>query len=88
MHSTRRLPLEGLCNARDLGGYAADGGVTRFGVYIRSEAPCGLPEHTVRALRDYGVTMAVDLRSEKESSVRPSALLEALRCVSCARRSL
>ena len=83
MHSTRRLPLEGLCNARDLGGYAADGGVTRFGVYIRSEAPCGLPEHTVRALRDYGVTMAVDLRSEKESSVRPSSLLEALRCVSC-----
>ena len=84
MNPTRRLLLEGLCNARDLGGYAtAGGGVTRFGVFVRSEAPCGLPPETVRALRAYGVTMSVDLRSEKESSVRPSSLLEDLRCVSC-----
>ena len=83
MHSTRRLPLEGLCNARDLGGYAADGGVTRFGVYVRCEAPCGLPAGTVRALQDYGITRSVDLRSCKESLLRPSSLLEAMECISC-----
>ena len=83
MHSTRRLPLKGLCNARDLGGYAADGGVTRFGVYVRSEAPCGLPPETVHALKAYGIATAVDLRSEKESTLRPSSLLSDLRCVSC-----
>ena len=83
MKFARRLPLEGLCNARDLGGYAARGGVTRFGVYVRSEAPCGLPAETVRRLKAYGVTTSVDLRSLRESRLRPSALLEEMECVSC-----
>lgn len=83
MNPTRRLPLKGLYNARDLGGYAADGGVTRFGVYVRCEAPCGLPEETVHALRDYGIATAVDLRSLAESRLRPSSLQGTLTCVSC-----
>ncbi len=83
MHHVRRLPLEGLYNARDLGGYAAAGGVTRFGVYVRCEAPCGLPEATVRALRDYGIRTAVDLRSLEETETRPSDLRAAMECLSC-----
>ena len=84
MGAVRRLPLEGLYNARDLGGYAtADGGVTRFGVFVRCEAPCGLPESTIRALEAYGIRGAVDLRSLAESQLRPSDLRSAMACYSC-----
>ena len=84
MGFVRRLPLEGLYNARDLGGYAAaGGGVTRFGVFVRCEAPCGLPERTVRALEQYGIRAAVDLRSLEESHLRPSDLREVMICHNC-----
>jgi len=84
MHLARRLPLESLCNARDLGGYAtADGGVTRFGVYVRSEAPCCLPASDVDRLRDYGVRLSVDLRGLSEIALRPSCLPPRIESVAC-----
>ena len=83
MAHVRRLLLDGLWNARDLGGYAVPGGSTRFGVFVRSEAPCGLPEATVRALWDYGIRAAADLRSRQETSLRPSGLLGTMDCRSC-----
>ena len=80
----RRLLLDGLWNARDLGGYAvAGGGRTRFGVFVRSEAPCGLPETTVRALWNYGIRATADLRSRQETSLRPSDLLGTMDCHNC-----
>lgn len=40
MAQMRRLPLKGLYNCRDLGGYPTENGrVTKFGVFLRSEAP-------------------------------------------------
>ena len=84
MRYARRLLVKGLWNARDLGGYATkDGGVTRFGVFVRSEAPCGLPEPTIRALTNYGIRTAVDLRSPAEVRARPSDLLDAMACIPC-----
>ena len=84
MKFARRLPLPGLYNARDLGGYpTAGGGVTRFGVFVRCEAPCGLPEATVRALTEYGIRTAVDLRSAAEVETRPSDLRSAMCCIQC-----
>ena len=74
MQQARRLPMEGLHNARDLGGYAAAGGVTRFGVFVRSEAPCRLTERDAAFLRDYGVRAAADLRGLSEITLRPSDL--------------
>lgn len=76
MKHLRRLPMPGLQNCRDLGGYAADGGVTRFGVFLRSEAPCGLDEHGIEYLRQYGLTRSLDLRGGPEIDWRPSALAE------------
>ena len=71
----RRLPLKGLYNARDLGGYPVAGGKqTAFGRFVRSEAPCELGEEDIQALADYGITMSMDLRSLREQSVRPSSL--------------
>ncbi|MFI3312792.1 MAG: tyrosine-protein phosphatase [Eubacteriales bacterium] len=74
MRHTRRLILDGLYNARDLGGYATPQGATRFGVFIRSEAPCDLPAKTTEELREYGITATVDLRGEAEQIKRPSDL--------------
>lgn len=75
MVRARRLLLKNLFNARDLGGYpTSEGKVTKFGVFIRSEAPCELPQEDINALRDYGVTMSIDLRGTGERSSRPSSL--------------
>lgn len=75
MVKARRLLLKNLFNARDLGGYpTADGKVTKFGVFVRSEAPCELPQEDINALRDYGVTLSIDLRGTGERSSRPSSL--------------
>lgn len=75
MAQMRRLPLKGLYNCRDLGGYPAENGrVTKFGVFLRSEAPCELPREDVEQLVDYGVTGTMDLRSEGERMARPNEL--------------
>lgn len=75
MAYTRRLRLQGLHNTRDLGGFPTkDGCRTRFGVFLRSEAPCNLPQEDVDALIAYGVRASVDLRSTDETKSRPSSL--------------
>lgn len=73
----RRLMTKGLYNARDLGGFPTkDGKVTKFGVFVRSEAPVGMPEGDVPYLMDYGVTASMDFRSTGETLARPSDLRE------------
>ena len=74
MLAYRRLPLDGLMNARDLGGYAACGGVTRSGVFLRSDVPALLSEADLRFLRLYELSAAVDLRSEAERERTPDML--------------
>lgn len=69
---TRRLRLDSLVNARDLGGYAADGGVTRYGVFVRSEMPVNLTERDRNTLKNYGIRTSVDLRQTKEIRKRAS----------------
>ncbi len=72
---TRRLMTRGLCNARDLGGFPTeDGHTTKFGVFVRSEAPVGLPREDVAYLMDYGVTATLDFRGTAEAAARPSDL--------------
>ena len=71
----RRLMTRGLYNARDLGGLPTrDGKVTRFGVFVRSEAPVGLPREDIQYLKDYGGTASMDFRSTGEVEARPSDL--------------
>lgn len=74
MKHLKRLPVPGLLNCRDLGGFAAGKGVTRYGVFLRSEAPCQIGPDGVSMLRDYGLTVSFDLRSPEEIAWRPSAL--------------
>ena len=76
MQRYRRLPLDGMMNARDLGGYAVSGGVTRFGVFLRSDVPALLTEDDLCFLRDYGLTTVVDLRSDREQQKAPDILAQ------------
>lgn len=67
-HAIRRLPLTGLKNARELGGFPTkDGKVTRYGQFIRTELPRKLTEGDLDYLRRYGVTVSVDLRGKPET---------------------
>lgn len=70
----KHLPVPGLSNCRDLGGFACDGGATRYGVFLRSEAPCQIGEAGIAWLRNYGLRETIDLRGEPEIAWRPSAL--------------
>jgi protein-tyrosine phosphatase len=74
MKPYRRLPLDGLRNARDLGGYPAAGGITKYGRFVRSEAPCALTERDLAFLEAFGVTLSVDFRGDGEVARRKSAL--------------
>ncbi|MFV0414165.1 MAG: tyrosine-protein phosphatase [Oscillospiraceae bacterium] len=71
----RRLALQGSPNTRDLGGYPCAGGITRWGVFLRSATPGFLTGQDIETLRAYGVTTAVDLRSNEEKTREPSQLL-------------
>lgn len=70
----RRLPLTGLCNARELGGFAIPGGTTQYGRFIRSEVPNEITKSDVEFLTRYGVKMAVDFRGVAELERMPNLL--------------
>ena len=74
MKHLKHLPVPGLSNCRDLGGYAARHGTTRYGIFLRSEAPCQVPAEGIDWLRTYGLQTTFDLRSPAEIAWRPSAL--------------
>ena len=78
MKYLRHIPMDALENARDLGGYATEGGgVTRYGVFLRSELPEHLTEKDFALLRRYNVVRSVDLRGVSETVREPSDLSRA-----------
>lgn len=64
-------------NMRDLGGYACDGGVTRYGIVLRSDQLIGLTEDEKQMLIQRGLTDVIDLRSEGEQRQYPNDFLKA-----------
>jgi len=75
MKTYLHYPMKTLVNCRDLGGMpTADGGVTRFGVLIRSELPSNLAEEDLAMFRALNVTTSIDLRSDGELETSPSDL--------------
>ncbi|HEX5172525.1 MAG TPA: tyrosine-protein phosphatase [Gaiellaceae bacterium] len=58
---------DGCVNVRDLGGLPlGDGGETAYRVVVRADWLPGLTDEGRRALVDYGVSLVVDLRPERE----------------------
>lgn len=75
MHFYKRLPLLNMSNCRDLGGYPSKfGGTTKFGVFLRSEAPVELSQNEIAFLKEYGVTRSLDFRGDEDVSSFPSSL--------------
>ncbi len=70
----RRLPLEGLFNTRDLGGFCVRDGVTKFGVFLRSDVPAFLSAGDISFLKSYGLKSVLDLRSLEECAAVPDIL--------------
>lgn len=69
----RRLPLQGVVNFRDLGGYpTADGRAVRWGQVYRSDALCDLTDSDLVVLTDLGLRTVCDLRSEAERAHMPN----------------
>jgi len=63
----RVLAWDGCINVRDLGGLPfATGTETRYGVVVRADSIRGLTEEGWQAVLDYGVKLAIDLRSDDE----------------------
>jgi protein-tyrosine phosphatase len=63
----RILSWDGCVNVRDLGGLPlADGGETAYRVVVRADWLPGLSEAGRQGLVDYGVSLIVDLRPERE----------------------
>lgn len=75
MKTYLHYPMKTLVNCRDLGGMpTADGGVTRFGVFIRSELPVDLAQEDIEMFKEFNVTTSVDLRTDPEVVNSPSDL--------------
>ena len=69
----RRLPLEKVYNARDLGGYAGKGKKpTRFHQFIRTDNLSEATQKDQEFLKNYGVTAALDLRGKEEAQQYPN----------------
>src|SRR6266516_3695096 len=63
----RILRWDGCVNVRDLGGLPlAGGGETAYRVVVRADSLPGLTEAGRRSLVDYGVTLVVNLRPQRE----------------------
>jgi protein-tyrosine phosphatase len=74
-HHHRRIPFEGACNCRDLGGLnTTDGRRTRRGVVYRSDALATLSVADQAALAELGVRAVYDLRTTEERARYPNRL--------------
>jgi protein-tyrosine phosphatase len=72
----RVLRWDGCVNVRDLGGLPlADGGETAYRVVVRADSLPGLTEAGRRALVDYGVSLVVNLRPQREDDENPTDAL-------------
>jgi protein-tyrosine phosphatase len=69
---TGRVP--GTFNFRDLGGYRAEGGITREGVLMRSDALVSLGPAGRAALARLDIQTAIDLREPVERQLDPADL--------------
>ncbi len=71
----RLVPLEQGSNFRDLGGYPAAGGKhVRWGLIYRSGAQPMLTAQDLAELRPLGLAQLVDLRSNEERALAPTAI--------------
>lgn len=75
MISCRRLVLNGIDNARDLGGFlTTEGKITKFNQYVRCEEMSQISDSDIEFLKEYGIHNCIDLRSHKQIEENPCPL--------------
>ena len=79
----RRYRLDQVANFRDLGGYACDGGVTRYGVIFRSTALNKATEEDIAKIEHLGVRTVIDLRFPSETKELPDRLGQDMDYINC-----
>jgi protein-tyrosine phosphatase len=74
--SSRRIPLQGAHNCRDLGGLpTADGRTVRPGLVLRCDSTAGFTDDDIALLTDaLGLRTVLDLRTRQEVLAHPSRL--------------
>lgn len=77
-HNQRLLPLEGLYNVRDLGGYPAGDRQVRWGMLYRGGDLYGMGEQARKYLESRGLRTVVDFRDSVERSHAPDGELSTL----------
>ncbi|GBQ86334.1 tyrosine-protein phosphatase [Asaia krungthepensis] len=71
--ANRVLPLEGVANFRDMGGYeTADHHHVRWGEFYRSAAPSGLTPADYAFVDTLGIKSVTDLRTQAEQQKQPT----------------
>ncbi|MFT4083654.1 MAG: tyrosine-protein phosphatase [Nocardioides sp.] len=73
---SRRLPVEGTYNLRQLGGLRAGERTVRPGKFYRSDALANLTPTGKRSIADLGIRLVVDLRTDEETAAEPTRLAE------------
>ena len=74
MTRERHVPLEGTFNLRDVGGYSAAAGTTRWRKLYRSDSLHQLSPQDRAELADRGISLVIDLRDDQERAAFPSSL--------------
>ncbi len=74
----RHISLPGTFNLRDVGGYPASGGTTRWRTLLRSDGLHRLDDAGRAALAALNIQTVIDLRTQEEAELAPSALGELL----------
>lgn len=67
----RVLPLEGIHNFRDYGGYQGRNGVLKRGVLWRSGQHAGATQADLHAVHDLAIGTVIDLRGDSERAIYP-----------------
>lgn len=75
MSMVRRIPMDGVMNFRDLGGFACPGGVTRWNRIYRSAALADASPEDVERLRRRNIRLVLDLRYPHEAQARPDVAI-------------
>lgn len=75
MSMIRRIPMEGVTNFRDLGGFACPGGSTRWNRIYRSAALTDATAADVERLRGRGIKLVLDLRYPHEVQAKQDVVI-------------